>query len=873
MIGKSTTVILKCVGALLLLFLSFGVSFAQWGATAEKSAMRNIQKGRWPKAEWSLRKSLAKEPLNPSVRYTLSLYYFRPDNPNFHLDSAYHHVVRALEDYRLSAGRDREKLKRSGVDSLRLVGLRAKIDSAAFEEARKENTEAAYLDFLSHFPLALQRDLAAELRDEVAFQEALKENTYRAFSSYLKRYPDSKRSPEALVNYHRLLYFEETKDQRLASFEKFLTDYPETPYRREIYQRIFEISTADGSVESFLGFMTRYPVSDLVRKAGQMIFHILAEEDDPRWPGQFLNDSLNNLLFLNSVYLVPFLSNGKYGFMDKKGAEVIAPVYRSIHPDYLCGYITDEILLLDDGLFARNGSPVFRGAVSDFADLGSGFLKVNTSENVKVIHKGGFVLAEGVDDARVISKNFMALKKGQSWFIYTLTGKQLDPRPWADIAALGELMVFSEERQKFIVRKDQLVRSADALPLVLSEPFDEIKQWQQGLIWGRSGEFQGIINSELKRVIGFDRHVLSQSAFGIIAALPNGVAIYNAGGRRSSIFDQVKILGQRVAVRKNKSWFFLLPSLERMEGEAYDSVKAEGPFVLASREDSVSVFFGNNFTRSFYKPQAISFVPGMDSTSFLVVHASAQLNTVFDLRGKKMFTGSFDALEYAGSGIFVITKKGRKGLVNMQGETLLPFEFEAIGSVKEQVVSVLRNKKFGAYHVQTHRLVRPHFDRNLIPYASAGLVTFKGGYYGFLGWDNKPLSSFEFDEVRYWSDTLALVRMGTLWSLYDIHSRRVAESNLKIISFIRDDAEEKIAIVQNAEHFGVISNRGKIVIPITFSDVINLGSGEEPLYFTEKHIEEASLYIVIYYDGAGTMLRKEIYDDAGDYDRIYCSNQ
>lgn len=873
MFDKSTIVIRKCVGPLVLLFLSFGVCFAQWGASAEKSAIRNIQRGKWQKAEGTLRKSLAKEPVNPSVRYTLSVFYFHPDNPGFDLDSAYHHVVGALEDYLVSAAREREKLRRVGVDSLGLIGFRARIDSAAFEVARKANTEAAYLEFLSHFPSALQRDLAAQLRDEVAFQDALRENTYRAFSSYLKRYPDSKRSAEALAHYHRLLYFEETKDQRLASFEKFLTAYPETPYRREIYQRIYEISTADGRVESFLSFMTRYPVSDLVRKAGQMIFHILAEQDDLRWPGQFLNDSLTNLLVLNNIYLVPFLKNGHYGFMDKKGAEMIAPVYSSINPEYLCGYVTAEILMLDDGLFARNGSPVFRGSVSEFSDLGSGFLKVKTPDNVKVIHKAGFVLADSVDDARVINKTFMALKKGHSWFIYTLTGKQLDPRPWMDIAAFGEVMVFSGESKKYIVRKDQLVRSADAVPLVLSEPFDEIKQWQQGLIWGRSGEFQGVLNQELKSVIGFDRHVLSQSAFGAIATMPNGVAIYSAAGKRSPIFDEVNIMGQRVAVRKNRSWFFLEPSLQEIQSKAYDSLKMKGPFVLALRADSAYVFFGNNFVRTFYRPHKISFVPGMDSTSFLVVHASSQVKNVLDLRGKKMFTGSFDGLEYAGSGIFVITKRDRKGLVNMQGETLLPVEFDAIGSVREKVVSVLKNKKFGAYHVEAHKFVRPNYDRNLIPYASSWLLTFKDGYYGFLGWDNKPLSSFEFDEIRYWNDSLALVRTGTFWNLYDIHSRRIAESNLKIISLIRDDADEKIAIVQKEKNFGVISNRGEVVIPITFSDVVNLGSGEDPLYFTEKHIPEASLYIVIYYDRAGNMLRKEIYDDAGDYDRIYCSDQ
>lgn len=90
---------------------------------------------------------------------------------------------------------------------------------------------------------------------------------------------------------------------------------------------------------------------------------------------------------------------------------------------------------------------------------------------------------------------------------------------------------------------------------------------------------------------------------------------------------------------------------------------------------------------------------------------------------------------------------------------------------------------------------------------------------------------------------------------------------------IRDTPDRKLAIVQRGNDFGVISNEGKVVLPPTFSEVVNLGSADAPLYFTEKHVPEASLHIVIYYDRNGEMIRKEIYDNAADYDRIFCSHK
>ena len=863
---------LKRILTLIVLILSVGVTFAQWGGSAEKRAFKNMQKGKWQKAHGRLVKTLGKEPVSPAVRYALSVYYFHPDNPDYDLDSAYHYIVHALEDFPVSAARERDKLRRLGVDSLGLIAQRGSIDSTAFEVARQTNTEAAYLEFLSHFPSAVQRDLASQLRDEVAFQEAQKENTYRAFNSYLTRYPASKRAPEALSNYHRLLYFEETKDGRLTSFEKFLATHPETPYRPEVNRRIFEISTAEGTVDSFLSFMRRYPTSDLVQKAKQMAFHILAEEDEPRWPAQFLNDSLRHLLAVNALYIVPYLKDGLYGFIDEKGSEVIAARYKTIDPKYLCGQVMDEVLTLDQQLIARNGSPIFRGPVAELSDIGSGFLKVKTQGDVKVIHKSGFVFADSIQDARVITRTFIALKKNDSWFMHTLSGMQLDVRPWKEVSAFEDVIIFSDSARKFAVRKQLLVKSADAVPLTVSEAFDEIRQWQQGLIWGRSGEYQGVLNQSLERVIGFDKHTLTQTRFGAIAVVANGVTIYNYSGRRSSRFDQIDIMGQRIAVRQNRSWFFFDPVALEPEGRAFDSLRAEGPFVLAQRGDTVYIHFGENII-PFFKPQKISFVPGKDSTSFLIVQERGQEKNVFDMKGTRLFSGSFDAVEYAGSGIFVITRKDRKGLVNSKGKSLVPTEFDAIGSVRDEVLSVLKNKKFGAYHVGTDKLIKPQYQRNLIPYNASTVLTFKDGYYGFLGWDNKPVSAFEFDEVKYWNDTLALVKKGNSWDLYEIHSRKITEGNLKSISFIRDDPDEKIAIVQKDKNFGVISNKGKLIIPITFTAVINLGSAESPLYFTEKHIPEASLYVVIYYDRSGKMLRKEIYDDAGDYDRIYCSDQ
>ena len=870
MFGKCSTVILKTsIG--LLLFLTAGVSFAQLGGSPERVALKNMEKHRWQKVETRLRKSLHKDSLNPSIRYLLSVFYFHADNPESDLDSAYHYAVSALEDFVISPSRERDRLNRMSIDSLGLIGLRAKIDSTAFEEARKLNTEEAYLEFLSHFTSAVQRDLAAELRDEVAYQGALKQNSYQAFLHYLQRYPEAKRAPEARAHYDRLLYKAETKDQRLSSYEKFLVDHPETPYRNEIYRHIFEISTAGGSVQSFLDFMSRYPLSDQGKRAAQIVFHILAEEENPQWAPGFLNDSLRNLLAVNQTYLVPVLRNDLYGFIDENGKEVLAPAFKNIHPDYLCGAITDELLVLGDQLVARNGRPVYEGKVDDVTDLGIGYLKIRSAGGMKLIHKAGIVFKDSLEDARILDRQYVAVKQNSEWLLYTLAGRLLE-EGWDDITAFQDIIVLKRAGKVFIAPKGELCKRADRLTINLSEPFDEVKPWPQGLIWGRSGDFEGVLDRSLHGVIGFDKHTLTQTFFGATAMLPNGFALHNWTGRKSTTFEKVMIAGPWVTVKKNGSWFLFEPRSHEIKSKAYDSLRAEGPFMVGLLKDTLYVHFEGNHTAAFYRPHGVSFIPGRDSTSFLVVEENAREKTIFDLQGRRLFSASFDAIEYAGQGIFVITRKNKKGLVDFEGVNLLPAEFDAIGSASNAVLSVLKNKRFGAYSIRQRKWIKPLYDRNLLPYTETLLMTFKEGYYGFVGWDNKSLSPFEFDEIMYWDDSVALVRRGSYWSLYDIVAGKVILGNIRKINFVKNSPDEKIAIIQKDNNYGVITNRRNILIPVTFSDIMNLGTADEPLYFTEKHIREASLFIVIYYDRAGNMLRKEIYDEAADYDRIYCSD-
>jgi hypothetical protein len=332
----------------------------------------------------------------------------------------------------------------------------------------------------------------------------------------------------------------------------------------------------------------------------------------------------------------------------------------------------------------------------------------------------------------------------------------------------------------------------------------------------------------------------------------------------------VKVQQPWIVLRTGRAWQLFDAATEKLGPVKYDSVFFRGPFVVGVLHDTLRVHIQKR-TKDFLQPVQIEFIPGQDSLAFMVVTDPKQ-KTIYNQVGKKLFTFTSDRIQHAGHDCFIVTKKEKKGLASGSGKLLLPQEYDAVGTIKDDNLTLLKGMKFGVYNYRKKKLIKPEYTKNVMPYNADVLAAFKGGYWGFIGWDNKPLSDFEFSEVKYWSDSLALVKKNSSWMMYNIRKKRVSLDRIRRYTLIRETPDEKLAIIQQDNRFGVLSSKHGTIIPINFSDIVNVGSADEPLYFTEKHVEEASLFVVIYYSAAGKFIRKEVYEQ-DDYERIYCSQK
>lgn len=842
-------------------------------APREKSAQKEITRQRWNKALSSLQKSIEKDPASAPAYYVLSTWYFVPANPAFNVDSAYSNICRALTLWGSGDSRSRSHWSRLPLDSLMLVDMLEQVDSAAFEQARRTNTESGYTTFIETHPQAKQHQSAIDLRFGVAYEAAVEMNTIESFGNFLTRYPDSPQAVAARAKYDELSFRAATRDGLVGSYELFLKDHPTTPYRPVAERAIFEIVTAKGRPGNFIEFLKKYPDSHLKKKATDILYHLMQERNEP-FPAEFATDSIAGLHSLERDYVVPILVKEKFGLMNSSGKVVLAPAFDEIDDSYLCGDIMEDVIVLPGRMVNRRGYTLMEGNVTGIEDAGYGFLNVQIDNRGIVFHKSGFRLGDfPVDEFKVLNGQLLGVRSSGKWGVFTLAGKPLLPFGYNGLENFGEFLVLQTESGSMLTTLDTLAAAGQDSPF-LAGPFDEVKRLGTNVIVVKD-ELNSWWNERLVQYIHPGRHTITPASFGAVLQTDSGAYTYNRYGESSERFQRVNVVDSWVAAKSAEGWVLYNPEQRINLSIPYDTLSLFGPFAIGKKQHGyeLNLFLKPDKLVTINEADSFEFLPGKDSLSYLVAITGSK-RTVYDTYGNVLFTLStvYDKMETAGMGYFIVTKKDKKGLINSQGKVVVPVQYDAVGSAVNGMISLLKGVKFGAFDVNYKVLFPASYDKNVQRFDRNFVIAYRDGAYGFVDNKNKISGTFSFGDVQPWKDSVAIVRQGGRYQFYNVYSRASELSGITHIKTIRNEKADKLLVVNKDGLFGVVSNRTGIVIPINFSDIVNIGSAEVPMYFTEKHVEEASIFVVIYYDSHGKMVRREVYEP-DEYERIYCDKK
>ena len=849
---------MRLLAGLLLLFLN---GYSQ--VMVLKSPRQLMEKGKWKPAFDLFKRNLSKDSLDVVSQYGLAVWYASVRNPDAQVDSAYRWAKKSLVTYSRKNARERDRLRRDEIDSARLASHKLRVDSLGFERARTQHTVAAYHQFAVGFPDARQVPEAIELRNELAYAEALRLNTEMAYANYLAHYPGSAREADARGRLYRLQFERASRVGTLEAFHDFWLKYPENPFRTAAEKHLFEISTADGEPEHFLGFINDFPASRWSRVARDFLFHLKPELPDFPW-----TDSLRLEQRLNEGYLLPFAAGGKIGFVNERGDVVVPAQFADVTTDYLCGPVTLPILVSPSaGVFSRQLRHLTNPSAS-VQWLSTGHFLALTDSTGELYHASGRLLLRDVEEVELV-ESFLAFRQGNKWGVISLTGVELMPPAWEQVQVVGEFIVTTRMGKRHIFPLSALAAVANRQllpPPLVADDFRQVGDRYHV----RNGALEGVVDARLNEIIPLDRQQLTLHDQLVVMKKERYAVRGFSPVDPARSFDQLLVQPPWLKAREGTLFHLYHMPSQRLCLYQADSVWFARSLTFARKDDSLHLFFAGGQSLRFPVDAEFHWVTSADSVGFFYTVDKLK-KQIFDIRtGERLFATEADQVQSLG-GHLIIIRNGKKGLLTREGKVILSPEYDHFVLVANNRLSLLKDQKFGLYDFATGRVIKPVFERNLIQVTTHELMGFSQGKFGFVSWDSRTKPVFEFDDVVPWSDSLVWVKQDQRWKLLESRSRRIVLANVQRFSILNTGSPSSFARFDIDEYNGLFSTQHGMVLAPTYHAIELFVPGSSPVFRAEKNVEEAGIYIVMYFNERGKLIYRMALEEV-DYERLYCDD-
>lgn len=633
--------------------------------------------------------------------YGLSVITGRADNPFYQLDSSHAAILRSAVAYHLLDAREREKVKKLGVDSAAIHGQMDHVASIAWKQVSDADRQAAYQQFIDAYTGSDKVPLAVDRRNELAFMEARKVNTSAAYKLFLDRYPDAKEAYGARSRYHEAIYREATPGGTVAEYEGFIKEHPESPYLREAQDRLLELNTPGHSAGEYAAFIRRYPENPNVPDAWRSIYDLYTKDlsvanitrflkDYPDYP--FINELMNDYK-VASLVLYPFRQGGKWGFIDNTGVERIKAEYDFAEPfiQGLAQVGRDKHI----GTINKLGKAVVPISYADVMDYNDGLATVELNGKQGAVDRNGkLVVPLEYDEVGEFDHGLAAASKGGLYGYINGTGDVVIPFSYETAMPFinGMAVVSKGDQSGIIDAKGELVVpfQYDWVEGFVKLPLSRVrKDGHMGLI-NRFGDVLlavehdhvGTLNDSLVLVVdkGKCGYVNANGAWVIPQRFEANALTINMGDFHHGV-ARVLIGGKLglVDVKGNRLLTPQYADIGLLESGLVP-VKKKNKWGYAMRSSAMAT--------EFKYDQAWELHGG---------YGRVELGGLFglvDSTGAEVIAPRYTALSDLDQGVLIATGERGTGVVNTHGKVLVPLEYDTVAMVNMGLVKVILEDRF-----------------------------------------------------------------------------------------------------------------------------------------------------------------------------------
>ena len=643
--------------------------------------------------------------------FGLSTIYYRSDNPFHNIDSAYHYIVLAEQNYFSQSSKDSLKFSKYGVIYESILSLRTKIVTVYYEKVELENTQVGYEAFTKKFPWYSKNNDAIHKRDSILLAKALWINKSFYYDSIIKNIPNFEYL-QTIKDRFELTYFaEQTNSGRTIDYVNFIQNNPNSKYITEAQDNVFENETKSNTVEAFSNYIAHYPtyynINTAWKKLYKLYMHEYTDERIKKFKKEFpdypFKDELRRDMDLIKLFLFPFKRGNLYGFMNHKGIEIYSPQYESLS-------------LFSEGLALamKNGQYGYVDKLNnvvipfqfDYAtDFNAGRAIVEVGGKSGVINRSGkFILPLEFIDLGQYSEGLIYASKDSLYAYYDIYGRKVIPEKFTDVFPFtkGKAKVVINSKQAFI----------DSLGNYVVEPkHKEVFYYSDSLLVFRDSILYGIKTLHDKIIV--------KPMYENISPLHNGRAIVIYNNKLGYLNES----GAKVI----KPMFDAIPNYLQLcvFHEQYAKVRIKGKYALIDKNGKyllnpeytglgevakiIAFNKGKQWGYMNIEDKVVTILPLFDfASSFhygLAVVDVKGLQGVINEKAKWIIPTIFTSVKLIAENFYMVYNGANYGLYSLSGDQLIPLEYDQIRTISNDLLVLNKGDKIYYYHLLDHKLI------------------------------------------------------------------------------------------------------------------------------------------------------------------------
>ncbi|WKN30294.1 WG repeat-containing protein [Porifericola rhodea] len=772
-------------------------------------------------------------------------------------------------------------------------------NTLAFRVTTRTGDLQSYLSFLNAFPDSPFRSQA----EEYILQISTASNSFQSYADFINSYPNSPHAALAL----NLLYHQ-YKEKHSA--EAFFQNYQDLPL-------IDSLKEAYAVAQHILAPIFENQHYGLLNKEAEFVIPKAYDFIPPQYLCEGVQDEVIHLAKKENDSLI-------HSILTKDAQLIHQYQLAAINTDGAGSLYTQKHYLLPSGLMLlQNEAGKYRLMHQSGTSIypASGEFTLDTLSFVKTMSEENSAYETG-------QFQFIKIQENAQWGLISLTGKELLSTEYEEIEDYGHFIVLTKNGKMAVSSRDKIIEAANQKPLELSFLYEDVALIDNRHIVAYTDKYETAINFNLETEVPLEDHniiriindsdpqnqkwllkrnksktfVRNDSLFNTTQAV---YYIYDKQNNTpENTYEKAYFNDRWLALQDNKGFHFFDFQLAQ-EGTLYDSVKLVGEsFALLFEEhenasDSVKVKFKGGGLLSLVSPERINFLLlkqthtlSRTSEEYLLIAPRSGPKEVWNAYGKRVLEGSFSDVQLMPQGLFVVEERRNKGLIDSLGNELVPSRYQSISNFKDNTVALFQNRKFGTYRVDSKTLISPRYEAVLQPYGqpifhqqdsttTELFIAKQKGSLGIINQNNIELTDFAYDAIHYWNDTSALVRVDEEWSIISFSRKeqfdkeKEYERYSEILDFevIEKTEEEAVLKIYKKSGYGVLSNKKGELLSPTYDDIRLFGSLKDvnSIYYSEKYVPEADLYIVIHLDKQGNIIKRQALTQE-QYDLVFCED-